>query len=107
MKPEQILFRPRMAFYAGDGLYELLAPLSEAQRKEELMFLLRLGHAVWSGRFSVAMLNNGADPAAVVAECSPRTPRHEPEANEPPQDVAAPQVPTGAVQIPRLVRYAS
>ena len=65
MKPEPMFFRPRLAFCAGDGLYESLAPLSEARRKEELMFLLRLGHAVWSGRFSVAMLNNGAEINAV------------------------------------------
>lgn len=107
MKPEQLFFRPRLAFYAGDGLYESLAPLSETQRKDELVFLLRLGHAVWSGRFSFAMLNNGADPAAVVAECSPRSPRRELGASGASPDVAAPQVTTGAVQIPPLVRYAS
>lgn len=68
MPADEMSFRPRLNFRQGDGFFELLQPLTEARRKEEIVFLLRLGLAVWSGRFSVALFPQGGDLAGLRVE---------------------------------------
>jgi len=68
-KPKRrVQVRVRWTFSEGGGLFELLEPLSDEARREELEFLFRLGHAVRSGTFApVAAGMAGVSPAPAPA----------------------------------------
>lgn len=73
--PTRFVLRPRLPFREGDGLFELLQPLTDSERRDELVFFLRLGYAVWAGRFQAAVVQPtpvpDPAPASAVSISSP------------------------------------
>lgn len=71
--PKKMVLRPRLPFREGDGLFELLQPLTDSERRDDLVFFLKLGHAVWAGRFQAAVAQPARvpDPASAVSISRP------------------------------------
>ena len=65
--PKKMVLRPRLPFREGDGLFELLQPLTDSERRDDLVFFLKLGHAVWAGRFQAAVAHPAPVPDAAPA----------------------------------------